>query len=124
MGGQIQYTFDAPSVTLNLINSGKIKAIAVAATERLPNAGNIPTFAEAGLPALFHSGRFAYLGMNAVVRNRIKRLVREFFRREKGRIPQAQDIVVIAKRGAEKLSLSEVSGELRTALNQGRSRQR
>jgi tripartite-type tricarboxylate transporter receptor subunit TctC len=36
MGGQIQYTFDAPSVTLNLINSGKIKAIAVAATERLP----------------------------------------------------------------------------------------
>jgi ribonuclease P protein component len=61
---------------------------------------------------------------NAVVRNRIKRLVREFFRREKGRIPQAQDIVVIARRGAEKLSLSEVSGELRTALNQGRSRQR
>jgi hypothetical protein len=36
MGGQIQYTFDAPSVTLNLINSGKIKAIAVAATSGCP----------------------------------------------------------------------------------------
>ena len=61
---------------------------------------------------------------NAVVRNRIKRLVREFFRRETGRISQAQDIVVIAKKGAEKLSLGEVAGELRTALTQGRSRQR
>jgi tripartite-type tricarboxylate transporter receptor subunit TctC len=61
MGGQIQYTFDAPSVTLNLINSGKIKAIAVAATERLPNAGNIPTFAEAGLPFIVSS----WIGMMA-----------------------------------------------------------
>ena len=61
MGGQIQYTFDAPSVTLNLINSGKIKAIAVAATERLPNAGNIPTFAEAGLPFIVSS----WIGMLA-----------------------------------------------------------
>lgn len=61
MGGQIQYTFDAPSVTLNLINSGKIKAIAVAASERLPNAGNIPTFAEAGLPFIVSS----WIGMLA-----------------------------------------------------------
>ncbi len=61
MGGQIQYTFDAPSVTLNLINAGKIKAIAVAATERLPNAGSIPTFAEAGLPFIVSS----WIGMMA-----------------------------------------------------------
>ena len=61
---------------------------------------------------------------NAVIRNRIKRLVREFFRREKNRISHARDIVVIAKRGAEKLSLSEVAVELRTALTEGRSRQR
>ena len=61
MGGQIQYTFDAPSVTLNLINAGKIKAIAVAATERLPNAGTIPTFAEAGMPFIVSS----WIGMLA-----------------------------------------------------------
>lgn len=48
-------------MTLNLINSGKIKAIAVAATERLPNAGNIPTFAEAGLPFIVNS----WIGMLA-----------------------------------------------------------
>jgi ribonuclease P protein component len=61
---------------------------------------------------------------NAVIRNRIKRLVREFFRRERSRIPQARDIVVIARRGAEELSLSAVAGELRAALSQGKSRQR
>jgi ribonuclease P protein component len=61
---------------------------------------------------------------NAVIRNRIKRLVREFFRRHKGQSSTARDIVVIAKRGAETLSLSEVAGEIRTALTQGRSWQR
>ena len=61
---------------------------------------------------------------NSVARNRIKRLVREFFRRNDRDASSAQDIVVIAKRGAEKLSLNEVAGELRGALIQGRSRQR
>ena len=61
---------------------------------------------------------------NAVARNRIKRLVREFFRRRERDALHDQDIVIIAKRGAERLSLSEVAGELRSALIQGRSRQR
>ncbi|MGH7769011.1 MAG: ribonuclease P protein component [Candidatus Binatia bacterium] len=61
---------------------------------------------------------------NAVARNRIKRLVRESFRRRKEPTLHGQDIVVIAKRGAEELSQSEVADELETALTQGRSRQR
>ena len=61
---------------------------------------------------------------NAVTRNRIKRLVREFYRRQDRDTSSAQDIVVIAKRGAEKLSLSEVTEELLGALIRGRSRQR
>jgi len=61
---------------------------------------------------------------NAVVRNRIKRLVREFFRRRKKTTSQPQNMVIIAKRGAEKLSLSEVAGELRGALGQGSGGQR
>jgi tripartite-type tricarboxylate transporter receptor subunit TctC len=50
MAGVVQYTFDSPATTLGHIRSGKLKAIAVAGTERLPNANTIPTMAEAGLP--------------------------------------------------------------------------
>ena len=48
----------------------------------------------------------------AVARNRVKRLVREFFRRHRAKISAHQDIVVIARKGAEKLSLEGVAGEL------------
>jgi ribonuclease P protein component len=61
---------------------------------------------------------------NAVVRNRIKRLVREFFRRRKDAMSQAQDIVVIAKSGAEKLSLNDVAAELQNIFTQRRSQQK
>ena len=51
----------------------------------------------------------------SVGRNRIKRVIREWFRLSKARIPgHGKDIVVIARPGAEKLSpgdlLREVSG--------------
>lgn len=61
---------------------------------------------------------------NAIARNRIKRLLREFFRRHARELPSPQDIVIIARQGAGGLSLEEVTRELRGALiNQG-SRQR
>jgi ribonuclease P protein component len=47
----------------------------------------------------------------AVVRNRVKRLLREFFRRRHD-IPSHRDFVVIACKGAGQLSLAEVEGEL------------
>ncbi|MEO8203082.1 MAG: tripartite tricarboxylate transporter substrate binding protein [Betaproteobacteria bacterium] len=49
-GGQVQYTFATPSATLPLVKSGKLKILAVAATQRLARADTIPTMAEAGLP--------------------------------------------------------------------------
>jgi len=52
----------------------------------------------------------------AVVRNRIKRRLREFFRRHLREIAPAQDIVIIARKGAENLSLREVTGELKGVL--------
>jgi tripartite-type tricarboxylate transporter receptor subunit TctC len=50
MGDHVQYTFDSPSTTLSLVQSGKLKAIAVAGPSRLEGAPDIPTMAEAGLP--------------------------------------------------------------------------
>jgi tripartite-type tricarboxylate transporter receptor subunit TctC len=50
IAGQIEYAFDAPATTLGHIAAGKLKAIAVAAPERLRKAPQIPTMSEAGLP--------------------------------------------------------------------------
>jgi ribonuclease P protein component len=60
----------------------------------------------------------------AVVRNRIKRLLREFFRRHRYEILPRRDIVIIARKGTEKLSLGELTQELAGALTHGGSRQR
>jgi ribonuclease P protein component len=49
---------------------------------------------------------------NAVVRNRVKRSVREWFRRDRGRLGAGFDIVVIARRGARNLSGQEIRARL------------
>jgi ribonuclease P protein component len=48
----------------------------------------------------------------AVKRNRIKRLVREYFRLNKHQLRQGCDILVIARPGAAKLSQSRANDEL------------
>jgi tripartite-type tricarboxylate transporter receptor subunit TctC len=49
-GGQIHYTFATPGATLPLAKGGKLKILAVAASQRLAKADHIPTMAEAGMP--------------------------------------------------------------------------
>lgn len=49
---------------------------------------------------------------NAVARNRVKRLVREVFRRERHRFPAGCDVVFIAKDGAPGLSYDEVLAQV------------
>jgi ribonuclease P protein component len=52
----------------------------------------------------------------AVVRNRVKRLVREFFRRHQHAIVPPQDVLVIARTQAAEASYAEVVQELGKAL--------
>jgi ribonuclease P protein component len=47
----------------------------------------------------------------AVQRNRVKRLLREFFRRHKSKLP-SRDLVIMAKPGTNALSYLEVTKEL------------
>ncbi|KPK14239.1 MAG: hypothetical protein AMJ62_13595 [Myxococcales bacterium SG8_38] len=52
----------------------------------------------------------------AVQRNRIKRVVREVFRRNRPLFPSGHDVVLIAKRGAADLDYDSLLGELRGAV--------
>jgi len=49
---------------------------------------------------------------NAVERNRVKRLVREFFRRNKDKLPPSTDYVIVGKKGAQDLQYAHVVTEL------------
>jgi ribonuclease P protein component len=53
---------------------------------------------------------------NAVQRNRVKRLVREFFRLHRSELQPAHDLLIIARAGAEKLSFRDVESELSGTL--------
>src|SRR5262245_19700700 len=57
---------------------------------------------------------------NSVVRNRIKRQVREFFRRRRSFLPAGTDFLVIARTGAAELGGNAVADELDRLLTQRR----
>jgi ribonuclease P protein component len=59
---------------------------------------------------------------NAVVRKRVKRLLRECFRRYRQQITPSQDVLIIAREGAARLSFAEVERELKKSVVDSASR--
>jgi ribonuclease P protein component len=53
----------------------------------------------------------------AVSRNRIKRLIREFFRLNKEKMPESSDLIVLAKENIEIKGYQEVFEELKVIFN-------
>jgi tripartite-type tricarboxylate transporter receptor subunit TctC len=52
IGGQTQLSFDTMPSVINQVQAGKLRALAVTGAKRSPLLPNVPTMAEAGLPAL------------------------------------------------------------------------
>jgi tripartite-type tricarboxylate transporter receptor subunit TctC len=50
MAGQVDITFENPSVTVPLVQAGKLKGLAVTGETRNPQVPDLPTMIEAGLP--------------------------------------------------------------------------
>ena len=61
---------------------------------------------------------------NAVVRNRVKRFLRECFRKYRHRIVPGQDVLIIARKGAVNLSSHDVESEIRESLIENEDRQK
>ena len=58
---------------------------------------------------------------NSVVRNRIKRQVREYFRRHRAKLPKATDFLVIARSTAATLASELIAREIERAMAPGRA---
>lgn len=58
---------------------------------------------------------------NAVVRNRFKRRIRDWFRHNRGQIDSNLDLVVIARRSGARLSFAELDERLAGLLELGRA---
>ncbi|MBT2325605.1 tripartite tricarboxylate transporter substrate binding protein [Variovorax paradoxus] len=74
IGGQVQYSFDTPPAVLANVKAGKLRALAVATSQRLPNAPAVPTAAEAGLPGFVAGTWFGLLAPAKTPRAVIDRL--------------------------------------------------
>lgn len=61
---------------------------------------------------------------NAVARNRVKRFLRECFRKYRRQIVPSQDVLIIARKGAVNLSSSDVESEIRESLIENEDRQK
>jgi ribonuclease P protein component len=97
----------------------------VPSTPSIGDAGTPETAAPETLPTRLGITVTRKIGC-AVVRNRIKRLVREVFRRNRERLPSGLDLVFVAKQQAATLEYADVVADfellIQRALRRGSAR--
>ena len=96
VAGQIQVVFDNIPSSSGLIQGGKLKPLAVAATHRLKVLPNVPTYAEAGLGAMNNPSWFglgAPAGTPAPILDKLNDAVRQV-------LAEPEVITAIEKQGA------------------------
>jgi tripartite-type tricarboxylate transporter receptor subunit TctC len=73
-GGQVDISFAIPGSAISLVKAGKIRALAVTGSSRLPALPDVPTFAELGMPDFKMSqwyGVIAPAGVPPEIANRL-----------------------------------------------------
>ncbi|MBI2224076.1 MAG: tripartite tricarboxylate transporter substrate binding protein [Betaproteobacteria bacterium] len=80
LGGQVQLMFAAPGAVIPFVEAKKLKALAVASNQRLPELSDTATFAEAGYPGVEASGWYGVLTSAGTPRNIISALNKEIVR--------------------------------------------
>ena len=77
MGGNIQILVDVPSTLMPQVRAGKIKALAMFSTKRVPGAAEVPTIAEAGGPTIESSTWVLFLAPAGTPRDVVARMSAE-----------------------------------------------
>lgn len=77
MRGDSALAFTFFNVGGDLIQSGKLRALAVTGSQRLPQLPDVPTFAEAGLPAFVYDSWFGMLAPAATPKPIVNQIARD-----------------------------------------------
>ncbi len=62
LGGQVPIMFDNLTTSLPYVQSGKLRALAVTSTTRVPSLPDVPTLAEAGVPGFDSTAWYGLMG--------------------------------------------------------------
>jgi len=74
IAGEVQFTFENPAVALPLVQAGAVRALAVTSAARHPQAADVPTLVEGGLPGFFSVSFTGVVGPAGIPRDIVTKL--------------------------------------------------
>lgn len=74
VGGQVTMMVVTPLAAMHLVRSGRLRALAVTATQRFPGAADVPTVAEAGMPDFVFLNSYGFWGPKGLSREPVNRV--------------------------------------------------
>jgi tripartite-type tricarboxylate transporter receptor subunit TctC len=74
VAGEVQFTFENPAVALPLVQAGVVRALAVTSAARHPQAPDVPTMVEGGLPGFVSVSFTGVVGRAGIAGNIVAKL--------------------------------------------------